>query len=156
MLVETKGITEIAKIYGSTWIVVSIVIAAVLFMSFIANLIVMKKFKISLILTYSLLLISLIIGYYLFTQGAATMSSSVNKIIMPIILTLPILFSGIAFSKELLKLQSISQALSSNILGAMLGGFLEYNSMYFGFSSLYILAGAIYISAFLFSTSKTT
>ena len=34
MLVETKGITEIAKIYGSTWVVISIVIAAVLFMSF--------------------------------------------------------------------------------------------------------------------------
>ena len=32
MLVETKGITEIAKIYGSTWVVISIVIAAVLFM----------------------------------------------------------------------------------------------------------------------------
>ena len=45
MLVETKGITEIAKIYGSTWIVVSVVIAAVLLMSFIANLIVMKKLK---------------------------------------------------------------------------------------------------------------
>ena len=155
MLVETKGITEIAKIYGSTWIVVSVVIAAVLLMSFISNLIVMKKIKISLLLTYTLLLVSLIFGYYLFTKSSVLMSSDINKIIMPIILTLPILFSGIAFSKELLKLQSISQALSSNILGAMLGGFLEYNSMYFGFSNLYVLAGIIYVSAFVFSKSKT-
>ena len=154
MLVETKGITEIAKIYGSTWIVVSVVIAAVLLMSFISNLIVMKKIKISLLTTYGLLLISIILGYYLFTKGSYQMSSDINKIIMPMILTLPILFSGIAFSKELLKLQSISQALSSNILGAMLGGFLEYNSMYFGFSNLYVLAGAIYLSAYLFSKSK--
>ena len=156
MLVETKGITEIAKIYGSTWVVISIVIAAVLFMSFIANLIVMKKFKISSTFAYSLLLISLIIGYYLFTQGSVNISPNVNKIIMPIILTLPILFSGIAFSKELLKLQSISQALSSNILGAMVGGFLEYNSMYFGFSNLYVLAGIIYLSAFVFSKARYT
>tara|TARA_B100000795_G_scaffold77521_1_gene55317 strand:+ start:1248 stop:3644 length:2397 start_codon:yes stop_codon:yes gene_type:complete len=155
MLVETKGITEIAKIYGSTWVVISIVIAAVLFMSFIANLIVMKKFKISSTSTYSLLLISLIIGYYLFTQDSIHMPSNINKIIMPIILTLPILFSGIAFSKELLKLQSISQALSSNILGAMVGGFLEYNSMYFGFANLYVLAGVIYLSAFVFSKSRS-
>ena len=155
MLVETKGITEIAKIYGSTWIVVSVVIAAVLLMSFIANLIVMKKIKISLLATYTLLLISLILGYYLFTKGSTQMPSDINKIIMPIILTLPILFSGIAFSKELLKLQSISQALSSNILGAMLGGFLEYNSMYFGFSNLYVLAGAIYLSSYIFSKSRT-
>ena len=156
MLVETKGITEIAKIYGSTWIVVSVVIAAVLLMSFISNLIVMKKIKISLLTTYTLLLISLILGYYLFTKDSFQMSSDINRIIMPIILTIPILFSGIAFSKELLKLQSISQALSSNILGAMLGGFLEYNSMYFGFSNLYVLAGVIYLSAYLFSKSRIT
>jgi len=155
MLVETKGITEIAKIYGSTWVVISIVIAAVLFMSFIANLIVMKKIKISSTYAYSLLLISLIIGYYLFTQDSVTIPPNINRVLMPIILTLPILFSGIAFSKELLKLQSISQALSSNILGAMVGGFLEYNSMYFGFSNLYILAGVIYLSAFAFSKGRS-
>ena len=155
MLVETKGITEIAKIYGSTWVVISIVIAAVLFMSFVANLIVMKKINISSTSAYSLLLISLVIGYYLFTQDSVIISPNINKILMPIILTLPILFSGIAFSKELLKLQSISQALSSNILGAMVGGFLEYNSMYFGFSSLYILAGVIYLSAFVFSKARS-
>ena len=44
---ETKGITELAKIYGSTWIVVSIVILSVLFMAYIANLLIIKNFKIS-------------------------------------------------------------------------------------------------------------
>jgi len=36
----------------------------------------------------------------------------------------------------------------------MLGGFLEYNSMYFGLSSLYILSGFLYILAFIFSVQK--
>jgi hypothetical protein len=31
-----------------------------------------------------------------------------------------------------------------NLLGAMAGGVLEYNSMYFGFQSLYWLAAALY------------
>ena len=43
---------------------------------------------------------------------------------------MPILFSGIAFSKELLKINSTSQALSANILGAMLGGRLGYMLFY--------------------------
>ena len=43
MLIETKCITEIAKIYGSTWMVTSIVISAILIMAFIANLMVIKK-----------------------------------------------------------------------------------------------------------------
>ena len=38
------------------------------------------------------------------------------------------------------------------ILGAMFGGFLEYNSMYFGFSFLYFLAGFLYFLAFIFSS----
>jgi hypothetical protein len=65
------------------------------------------------------------------------------------ILTLPLFFSGFAFSTELKKAPSVAVALSSNLLGAMLGGFLEYNSMYFGFRSLYLLAGAMYLLAFL-------
>ena len=34
MLIETKCITEIAKIYGSTWMVISVVIASILFLAY--------------------------------------------------------------------------------------------------------------------------
>ena len=46
MLMETKGITELAKIYGSTWFVVSIVITAILSMAYLANLFIIKGIKI--------------------------------------------------------------------------------------------------------------
>ncbi len=42
MLIETKGITELAFVYGSTWIVISIVIAFILLMAFLANLFVIR------------------------------------------------------------------------------------------------------------------
>ena len=45
-------------------------------------------------------------------------------------------------------------AVKSAGLGALFGGLVEYNSMYFGFKFLYLLAILIYISAFLFSKSK--
>ena len=38
-----------------------------------------------------------------------------------------------------------------NLLGAMCGGLLEYNSMYFGFQFLYWLAIGLYIAAFVSS-----
>jgi hypothetical protein len=42
--------------------------------------------------------------------------------------------------------------MSYNLMGAMLGGVLEYNSMRFGFSSLYLIAfilyGLAWVSAF--------
>jgi predicted MFS family arabinose efflux permease len=34
--------------------------------------------------------------------------------------------------------------MAMNLMGALLGGLLEYNSMYFGFQSLYWLAAALY------------
>ena len=124
-------------------------------MAFIANYLVIKKIKISSLQTYLLLFLSIFLGYYFSSYGFDLIQKDIIKILFPLILALPILFSGLAFSKELFKLNSVSQALSANILGAMFGGFLEYNSMYFGFSFLYIIAGFLYLSAFVFSLSKS-
>ena len=148
MLIETKCITEFAKIFGTTWLVNAIVISVILVMAFVANFIIMKKVKVPFYLNYLFLFLSIALGYATFSN----LLVSFDNPIYPVLLTLPILFSGIAFSKEILKINSTSQALSANILGAMFGGFLEYNSMYFGFGSLYILAGIIYLLALL--TSK--
>ena len=45
----------------------------------------------------------------------------------------------------------VAAALSSNLLGAVFGGFLEYASMLFGFQALYVIGGVIYLAAFLTS-----
>ena len=155
MLIETKSITEMAKIFGSTWLVTSVVIGSILLMAFFANYLVIKKIKISSFQTYFLLFFSLFLGFYYSSYGFESIQKNIINFVLPLILALPILFSGLAFSKELFKLNSVPKALSSNILGAMFGGFLEYNSMYFGFSFLYIIAGFLYLSAFLFSLSKS-
>ena len=72
-------------------------------------------------------------------------------IIVPLILTVPIFFSGLAFSKELSVENHVGVALSSNILGAIFGGLIEYNSMYFGFKSLYLLGIIMYLMGYVFS-----
>jgi hypothetical protein len=64
-------------------------------------------------------------------------------------LSLPIFFSGILFARFLDTGVSIGGAMAVNLLGAMVGGLLEYNSMYFGFRFLYGLAAALYTCAFV-------
>jgi predicted MFS family arabinose efflux permease len=39
--------------------------------------------------------------------------------------------------------------MSANLFGAMCGGLLEYNSMYFGFQFLYLMAAGLYLLAFV-------
>jgi len=155
MLVETKGITEAAKIFGGTWVVISIIILLILTMAFLANLIIYKRIKINENLIYFLLLVSLIVSYYFTSFRIEDYSLNLAKVLNPIFLTLPLFFSGLAFSSELKKINSPSIALSSNILGALFGGLLEYNSMYFGFKFLYLLAIFVYFLSFLYSSKKS-
>ena len=150
MLIEAKGITELAKIFGSTWVVLSVIIASILFLAFIANYIVLKKIIINEKLVYTLILASILLGY-LFSNFNIVLNQDYNLILMPLLLTLPVFFSGLAFSKEILIHKNFQNVLSSNIFGALFGGLLEYNSMYFGYSFLYLLAAIIYILAFIFS-----
>ena len=151
MLVETKGITELALVFGSTWLLVSIVISFILLMSYFANLLIIKKIKIKVYLIYILILLSICLGYFYTLVDHGIFNSITQKILTPLILTIPIFFSGLAFSKQLSIEKTVSIALSSNILGAIFGGLIEYNSMYFGFRSLYILGFAMYFAAFVFS-----
>jgi hypothetical protein len=46
---------------------------------------------------------------------------------------------------------NISTALAYNLMGALFGGLMEYNSMYFGFAFLYLLAMGFYALAWAFS-----
>ena len=153
MLMETKGITELAKIYGSTWFVVSIVITAILSMAYLANLFIIKGIKISINQIYFFLILSLFLSYSVTFINFYNYPILLLKFIIPIVLTFPVFFSGLAFSRELVRYGSTANALSCNILGAIVGGLLEYNSMYFGFKFLYLLAIFFYFMAFL-SSSK--
>jgi hypothetical protein len=154
MLIETKGITELALFYGSTWFVTSAVIVGILIMGFLANLLVMKRGTFKPEKTYGLLVASLVLGILVTYVDFASGFPVFVKIVRTGIITLPLFFSGFAFSSELKRTESAGVALSSNLLGAMLGGFLEYNSMFFGFRSLYYLAIIVYGFAYLSSNIR--
>ena len=149
MLIETKAITELALSFGSTWITNSIVITAILIMAFIANYVISKIKQSRRILLYGLLILALIAGIlYANIFSIIDIPFGSFKLLSIIVLTLPLFFSGLIFSSELKTTRSITTAFSSNLLGAILGGFLEYNSMYFGFQFLYVIGIIIYLLAF--------
>jgi SAM-dependent methyltransferase len=151
MLIETKGITELALTYGNTWMVISAVIVGILIMAFLANLFVIKFGPPSGLVVYGLLACFLFAGMFISGANLTFLPLDLDKIVLTAILTAPLFFSGMAFSSELDQHSEVPAALSSNLLGAMVGGFLEYNAMYFGFRSLYVIALAMYALAFFWS-----
>ena len=151
MLVETKAITELALAWGSTWFVVGLTIAGILIMAFAANVVVQRRGIPPRWLTYGGLVLALAAGLAFSRNVVEALPPISGGIAVTLLLTLPLFFSGLAFSSELGRAASAAVPLSSNLLGAMLGGFLEYNAMYFGLRFLYLLALILYLLAWFTS-----
>jgi SAM-dependent methyltransferase len=150
MLVETKAITELGLSFGNTWQVTAISIAGILSMAFLANLAVQKTTGKSVYLPYLALIASLVFGLWI-SYSTSLPSTLLGRIEATLLLTCPVFFSGIVFSRLLASRGEISNIMSLNLLGALCGGVLEYNSMYFGFRFLYLLALGLYMAALLVS-----
>jgi SAM-dependent methyltransferase len=149
MLIETKGVTELGLTFGNTWSVVAIVIASILLMCFAANQWVLRRGPVGARPAFALLFASLALGWGVTSLSLAGVSIPLPAVVLPVVLTLPLFFAGLIFSGALASAADIGSALSANIFGAMLGGFLEYNSMYWGYISLYPLGILLYGLALL-------
>jgi SAM-dependent methyltransferase len=149
MLIETKGITELGLVFGNTWSVIAVAVSGILLMVFLANQWVLRRGPVSQGRSFLLLGGALVLGLALTRLSMAGVEVPWPKLVMPLVLTLPLFFAGLIFSSELQKRGEIGDALSANLFGAMLGGFLEYNSMYLGYSSLYPLGMGLYALAYL-------
>ena len=147
MLVETKGITEMGLTFGNTWQVIGIVIAGILVMAFLGNCLVQWLFIKRRFIPYLLLLAALAVGWVAARSGGFP-STALGRFETVVVLSIPLLFSGIVFSTLLSTTAHISGIMAMNLLGAIVGGLLEYNSMYFGFQTLYLMAMVCYVLAF--------
>ena len=153
MLVETKAITELGLHLGGTWFVVAATIVMVLLMAFLANFMVQQNFMLRTSLAYLGLLASLLIGYFAARDHTlfAFASPTLSLIVVSVLLTVPLFFSGFIFSGLISRAGvNISTALAYNLIGALFGGLMEYNSMYFGFAFLYLLAIGFYALGWVF------
>ncbi|HEX4286074.1 MAG TPA: hypothetical protein VHZ28_13345, partial [Terracidiphilus sp.] len=97
MLIETKGITEMGLTFGNTWQLIGIVIAGILIMAFLGNCAVHWFGLRSLLVPYLLLFATLALGWYLSGSGGFA-STYLGRFETAVVLTLPMLFSGIVFS----------------------------------------------------------
>jgi predicted membrane-bound spermidine synthase len=146
MLVETKAITEMGLTFGNTWQVIALAIGSILVMAFLANALV-QRFKVKVPwVSFLLLFASLVFGWWIARAGGLP-STTAGRIGTLVILTVPLFFSGIVFSALLSTEHRISSVMAMNLMGTMCGGILEYNSMYFGFRFLYVLALGLYLAA---------
>ena len=153
MLLETKGVTELSLLFGSTWIVNAVVIAAFLMMGLLANSLVMLR-PISRRLAYSALFLLLGAGMFLPYSLLDALPGTEKVFAAAVLVGLPVFFSGLVFSRSFRDVAHPAQGLGINLLGAVVGGALENLVMIGGTPILGVLAVALYgLSAALLGRS---
>ncbi len=144
-LLETKSITEMALLFGSTWIVNATVIAAILLMIVAANLLVEQfKWK-NPTPFYVLLIAALVLDYFVPVSSFLGLPSAVRIVLASLAQAAPLFFAGVIFAISFSRTNSIGIALGSNLIGSVLGGLAEYASLALGIRALYLLALGLYL-----------
>ncbi len=149
MLLETKAIIQFALLWGSTWVVASLAIAAVLGMAFVATLIV-SRIEIRRAGLVAAVLVGLLVLNGLIPVGRVALDSRVaESVFYAILMFSPILCAGLLFGSAIKHSTSLARDYGTNLLGAMVGGVAEYLSLATGFRFLLIIVAVFYVAAVL-------
>jgi spermidine synthase len=144
MLVETKAVVAMALLFGSTWVVNSVVFFAVLLMILGANWWTLRFQPNRLWPYYAGLLIALILNTVVPLDFFLGMNRGIQVIGSCLLAFAPILFAGVIFAASFKRTNEPDRAFGINIAGAMLGGLAEYSSMLLGFQYLVLVALLFY------------
>jgi hypothetical protein len=148
MLLETKAFTEMALVWGSTFSVTVGIIFVILCLALLSNEMVIRGISLGSGKAFLLLILSVLVGYLSTFANLSGAPWLVEGTIRAVLLTIPVSFAGICFSRQISDDSSINRVMSSNLLGAIVGGILEYTSMLTGFRALYLGVAVLYLLAY--------
>jgi hypothetical protein len=148
LLLQTKSITDCSLYFGATWFVTTLVVAGVLLMVLLANYVADKYIQEFRMAFYLPLILSLMVIFFTPTDVILGLPFGVRMIWVVVAVPLPVFFAGLIFSTTFKTSQNPSANLGANLIGATIGGFLEYLGMAIGHNYLVL----IIVSAYLLSS----
>jgi SAM-dependent methyltransferase len=143
LLMEVHAINRLALLFGTVWLVSGVTIAIVLLLIVAANFTVMRFPKLPYALTYSGLAVSLGVSYWIQPNmfvGLGTLA----ELAVSVILLSPVYFAGLVFARSFKVTRVAAAAMGANILGSVLGGWVEYGTTVVGIRGLVLVAAGFY------------
>lgn len=147
LLVETRTIAQLGLLFGSTWQVSGVAIAAILAMIIGANLIVEKTGALPARALYAGLVLVLLANFAV-PPGVALGAGRIAALGMAAFFALPLFFAALIFAGAVRGRANLAPALASNLIGSVLGGLLENLSLVTGIAGLSVLAIFLYAASF--------
>lgn len=148
LLMEVTAINRLALLFGTTWLVSAVTISVVLVLIIGANAVLATGVSIGHGACYALLVASLA-GSYVISPGVLVGKGGALAYACSLLLVSPVFFAGLVFARSFQGCGSASRALGANILGSVLGGWLEYLTMAVGIRALLLVALALYLLSLL-------
>jgi spermidine synthase len=144
MLLEAQIVSRMALLFGTTWVVNSIVVSGLLLLIVAANLVYDRFPSIPVGFAYAGLFVSLLVSFVVPLEALFVESLWVRAIASMMVLCMPVFFAGIVFVSSFTRVHFQGSALGSNLFGSLAGGLLESLSLWFGLKLLIVLAAVIY------------
>ena len=149
LLLETKNIVQFALLFGTTWFVNALVTAGVLVSVFaaveVSRHVVFRRPA----LLYAALLAALIVAWAVPPSSLLSLSPLPRFVLAVIIAFAPIFLANMVFAQRFRDTADSATAFGANLLGAMVGGILEYASLVVGYRWLLVFVAVLYGLAFL-------
>jgi len=149
MLLETKSVTGFALLFGTTWVVNALVFAGVLLAVLAAVEVTRRRPTPPLPVMYAILLGGLALAWLVPSWWLLWLPVGPRALAAITIAFLPIFAANVIFAKRFAETPDPTLSFAANLLGAMVGGCLEYLALLFGYHALLMLAAALYLGAYL-------
>lgn len=147
LLLETKTVVQFSLLFGSTWFVNALVFAGIL-LSVLAAIEVTRWRRLPKPpVLYSLLFVALGVAWLVPPSWLLTLDGPMRFAAGVALAFTPVFVANLIFAQRFKESASSTTAFGVNLLGAMLGGVLEYAALWIGYRWLTVLVALLYLAA---------
>jgi predicted membrane-bound spermidine synthase len=149
LLLETRSLVSFSLLFGTTWLVNALAFFAIL-ASVLAAIFINAKFPIRRPnLLYGALFIALAVAFLLPPESLLIDPPWLRYVVAAALAFAPVFCANLIFSHSFRDTRTADMAFASNLLGAMVGGALEYLALITGYQALLLVVALLYALAWL-------
>jgi spermine/spermidine synthase len=151
LLLETRSLVTFSLLFGTTWIVNALVFFAIL-ASVLAAIAVNVRFRIRDARPLYVALLATIGLSLILPASSLLIEPAWLRYTLAAVLTFaPVFVANLVFSHSFRDTRTADMAFASNLLGAMVGGAVEYLALITGYQALLLVVACLYGLAFVFA-----
>jgi SAM-dependent methyltransferase len=147
LLLETKSVVQFALLFGTTWFVNAIVFTGVLLSVYLA-IEVARRFALPRpALLYGVLFASVLMALLIPVDRLLALPIALRFVSAVVLWFTPIFIANLVFAQRFRNVGESHVAFATNLLGAVVGGVLEYAALVTGYTFLAVFVALLYAAA---------